>query len=163
MIGDFDNDTTIWPAMVALSACLCETLEERGLLPDDCFCGIVPGSPPSYDFQNGMFWVRLVNAYPSNTFPTQETTLRGSCSAPIAAELEVGGLQCAPMMSSTGAMPGVAEQQEAARLQLATQSAMRTAILCCTDDFPILLGEYTPVTDGGLVGGTWQVWVGQED
>jgi hypothetical protein len=163
VIGQFDADTTLWPAMVALNACVCETLEAQGLLPDDCFCGIIPGSQASFDYQNGMVWLRLVGAFPSNNFPTQEQTLRGSCTAPLAAELEIGVLHCAPMMSSTGVPPSLDEQYEATRLQLATMAALRSAITCCTDDFPILLGEYTPISDGGLVGATWQVWVGQED
>jgi hypothetical protein len=163
MIGEFDSDTTIWPAMVALSACVCEVLEERGLLPDDCFCGILPGSQVSYDYPNGMAWVRLTNAFPSNNFPVQETTLRGSCTAPLAAELEIGMLHCAPMMSSTGIVPGVADQYEATRLQIATMAALRTAITCCTDDFLLILGEYNPIgPEGGLVGGSWQVWIEQE-
>lgn len=160
-IGNYAEDTTIWPLMEALSACLCDELTNSELLPDDCFCGILPGSQVAWDYKNGMAWVRLVNAFPSTTFPVQEQTLRGSCQAPIAAELEVAVLNCAPMMTSQGAPPTQEQQLEASRLQIATMAAVRRAIVCC-DVGTLLLGAYTPLGPEGLVGGAWQVWVGED-
>lgn len=163
MIGNYTDDTLIWPAMEALSACLCAELAVAELLPDDCFCGLMPGSETPFDYSNGMAWVRLVNAFPSNEFPTVESTLRGSCQAPLAAELEIGVLNCAPGITSTGVLPTQEQQFEATRLQIATMAAVRRAIVCCEVD-TLLLGSYTPIgPDGGLVGGSWQVWIGQED
>ena len=159
-IGNYAEDTTIWPAMEALSACLCAELAVSELLPDDCFCGILPGSQVTWDYGNGMAWVRLVNAFPSNTFPVQENTMRGSCQAPLAAELEIGVLNCAPGISSTGVLPTQAEQVEASRLQIATMAAMRRAILCCGVG-TLFLGAYTPLGPQGLVGGAWQIFVGE--
>ena len=162
MIGDYTEDTTIWPAMVALSDCLCTELTVAELLPDDCFCGILPGAQVAWDYGNGMAWVRLVNAFPSATFPVQEQTPRGSCQSPIAAELEVGVLNCAPGISAQGALPTQDDQFEASRLQIATMTAVRRAIMCC-DIEALFLGAYTPLGPEGLVGGTWQVFVAEAD
>lgn len=162
MIGAYESDTAIWPIMVALSECLCAELTVAELMPDNCFCGIFPGQAAPWDYQNGMAWVRLVSAFPSNTFPVQETTLRGTCQAPIAAEIEVGVLNCAPMITSTGALPTQEQQFESARLQVATMAAARRAITCC-DAGLVFLAEYTPLgPEGGLVGGFWRAWIGQE-
>ena len=102
---DFTDDTLIWPLMVRLQECLCTTLTERGLMPGDCFCGLMPGNDPSWDYADGMAWVRLANAYPTTTFPTINTTPRGSCSADVAATIEVAVLHCAPTLSATGVLP----------------------------------------------------------
>jgi len=160
---DFTDDTLIWPIMVRLQECLCTTLTERGLMPGDCFCGLMPGNDPSWDYEDGMAWVRLVNAYPSTTFPTIDTTPRGSCAAEIAATIEVAVLQCAPTLSVTGVLPSEFDMFEPTRLQLATMKAMKDAIMCCGFD-NIVLGQYQPLgPQGGLVGGFWTVDVTGDD
>lgn len=157
----YSPDETIWPIMAALSECLCTELTAAELLPSGCFCGVLPGAQASWDYSTGMAWVRLVNAFPSASFPTQDQTLRGSCTSPLAAELEIGVLHCAPPISSTGIFPTQDQQFEAARQQVATMAAVRRAILCCGVG-TLFLGDYTPLgPDGGLVGGAWQVWVGE--
>lgn len=158
----YTEDDVIWPLMVQLSQCLCEEIEARGLLPGDCFCGILPGDQATWDYSTGMAWVRLVDAYPSTVFPTANTTPRASCSANLVATLEVGLLQCAPQMGPDGSPPTQFAQGEAARLQIAGMRAMQQAIACC--DLPIVtLGSYTPVgPQGGLVGGSWNINVGAE-
>lgn len=156
------EDETIWPLMVQLSQCLCETLAERGIMPGDCFCGIFPGDNAVWDYSDGLAYVRLVDAYPSTTFPSANTTPRGSCSAMLAATLEVGVLQCAPGLRADGGLPTAAEQMESARLQIAGMRAMQQAIACCDIDL-IVLGTYTPQgPQGGLVGGYWQLNVAAE-
>lgn len=156
------EDDAIWPIMVQLEQCLCETLEERGLRPGNCFCGILPGDSPSWDYSEGMAWVRLIDAYPSTTFPSANTTPRVSCGAMLVATLEVGLLQCAPMLGPGGELPTEIDQFESARLQIAGMRAMQQAIACCDLDL-VVLGSYTPTgPQGGLVGGTWQINVGAE-
>lgn len=156
------EDTTIWPIMVQLSQCLCEELTARGLMPGDCFCGMFPGDNAVWDYTNGLAYVRLVDSYPSTAFPAANTTPRGSCSAMLAATLEVGLLQCAPAMSGTGVLPTQEEQFEATRLQIAGMRAMQQAIACCDLDL-VVLGTYTPQgPQGGLVGGYWQLNVAAE-
>ena len=157
------EDDAIWPIMVRLQQCLCETLQERGLMNEDgCFCGVLPGDNVAWDYGNGMAWVRLVDAYPSTTFPAPNTTPRGSCAAMLVGTLEVGLLQCAPTLRADGSLPTQAEQFEATRLQLAGMRAMHQAIACCDINL-IVLGNYTPQgPQGVMVGGTWQINVGIE-
>lgn len=156
------DDTALWPAMVALSECLCETLEAEGLLPGDCFCGVLPGDNVAWDYKEGMAWVRLQDAFPSAVFPTQSTALR-NCDTPIAATLEVGVLHCHPGLGPNGTFPSREMQFEATRQQMAAMAAMRKAVQCCGID-TLILGLYTPLGPQGLyVGGSWTVYIGEED
>lgn len=159
----FTDDTLIWPLLTQLSDCLCETLSERGLLPGDCFCGIVPGQQVAWDYTSGMAWVRLNSVVPSATFPNQSFNLN-NCGTTLAAEVEVGVLHCAPGSASDGSPPGELQQFESARLQMATMAAMRSAILCCSEstDVDMILGAYEPQgPNGNLVGGVWTVSMGR--
>jgi len=155
------EDDAIWPLMVQMQQCLCETLTERGLMPGDCFCGVLPGDTAPWDFQTGAAYVRLVDSYPSTTFPNADTTPRASCSAMLVATLEVGLLQCLPI-NPDGSPLSQAQQFEVTRLQMAGMRAVQQAIACC--DLPlVVLGSYTPQgPQGGLVGGFWQINVGAE-
>lgn len=156
------EDDAIWPLMVQLQQCLCETLSERGLMPGDCFCGMFPGDNAVWDYSDGLAWVRLVDVYPSTVFPSANTTPRVSCSAMLAATLEVGLLQCAPGMGGDGSLPTQEQQFEATRLQMAGMRAIQQAIACCDIEL-MVLGTYTPQgPQGGLVGGYWQLNVGVE-
>lgn len=160
---DYDEDTQIWPLLVRLRDCLCETLTARGLMPGDCFCGIVPGQQVAWDYQTGMAWVRLESVVPSAVFPNQSFELN-NCGTTLAAEIEIGVLQCAPMPGADGSPPDQLQKFESARLQLATMAAMRAAILCCADDddLDLILGDYEPQgPNGGLVGGVWNLSVGR--
>lgn len=157
------DDTLIWPIMVQMRDCLCETLTERGLMPGNCFCGIVPGQQATWDYQSGMAWVRLASTVPSAIFPAQSFALN-NCGTTLAAELEVGVLQCTPGPDASGNPPDQDQQFEAARLQVASMAAVRDAILCCADssDLDLILGGYDPQgPNGNLVGGTWTVSVGR--
>lgn len=156
------DDTLLWPAMVALSECLCETLEEEGLLPGDCFCGVLPGANVAWDYREGMAWVRLQDAFPSSVFPTQDTSL-SNCNRPMGATLEVGVLHCHPGLGANGNFPTMEMQYEATRQQMAAMAAMRKAVQCCGID-TLILGLYTPLGPQGLyVGGSWTVYIGEED
>lgn len=158
----YEEDDVIWPLMVQLQQCLCETLTARGLMPGDCFCGIFPGDSAPWDYSEGMAWVRLVDSYPSTTFPTANSTPRASCEAMLVATLEVGLLQCAPISGPDGSPPTQEQQIESARLQAAGMRAMQQAIACCDLEL-VVLGAYTPQgPQGGLVGGSWQINVGAE-
>lgn len=160
---DYTEDETIWPLMVMLQQCLCETLTARGLMPGDCFCGVVPGENVIQDHGTGMAWVRLAGIYPTTSFPQIENTPRASCSAALGATLEVGVMQCVPGLTASGTPPTAAQKFEATRLQMATMRAMHQAITCCGIE-EILLGQYTPQgPQGNLVGGSWLVDVLAED
>ena len=155
------EDDAIWPLMVQMQQCLCETLTERGLMPGDCFCGILPGDSAIWDFQSGAAYVRLVDVYPSTTFPAANTNPGTSCAAMLVATLEVGLTQCIPINADGSPLTQV-QQMEVSRHQMAGMRAVQQAIACC--DIPlVVLGTYTPVgPQGGLVGGFWQINVGAE-
>lgn len=159
---DYDDDTLIWPTLVALQQCLCEELEDRDLLPGECFCGVVPGDQTAYDYSEGMAWVRLDAAYPSTAFPTRDTDLN-NCGASLAFDIEVGVLHCYPNMDNSGNPASLDQKFEATRKQMATMAAMRRAILCCQGDNLIVLNSYTPITDALLVGGSWSLTLGVEN
>lgn len=158
------TDRSIWPAITALTSCLCQTLETRGL-PPVCICTPMPGEELATDYVTedaGMAWVRLVSAYPSVSFPN--AAVNASCASPLAFELEVGVAYCAPMPENDGTPPGMSAQFDAVEVQMAAMDAMTAALLCC---FPgnrvdVVLNQYTPMgPQGGVVGGTWSLYVAQ--
>jgi hypothetical protein len=159
------TDRSIWPAITALTSCLCQTLEARGL-PPVCICTPLPGEQIATDYVTesaGMAWVRLEAAWPSTAFPNQAVG-SSSCKAPLAFAIEIGLAYCAPMSESDGTPPDLASQFEAVELQLAAMAAMRAAIECCmpanTADYAI--GQYTPMgPEGGVVGGSWSIFVAE--
>ena len=162
---DMRLDQAIWPVVEAMSVCLCSTLNDAGLGDNLCFCGIFPGAQ-AYDQMGegtaGQAWVRVVRIYPSNTFPQIEQNPRRSCGSDLAVELEIGVLRCAPMPTDAGRIPPtMSAQWDATRLQMADMAAMQRAVQCCYSDSDlVMLGNYTPAgPTGGVVGGTWQVFV----
>lgn len=159
MAEEYTPDTAIWPGLAELSACLCAEIV-RSNLPKTCFCGVVAGEP-AFDVteeDDGFAWVRLIQVYPSASFPDPAIDGR-SCAYPLVAEVEIGLMYCFPA-AKAGDIPTVEEQWEAARLQAAGMAALRRAIECCyrkAGEFA--LGTYTAVgPDGGFVGGTWTVF-----
>ena len=140
------EDDIAWPTMVKLAGCVCTTLEERQL-PGTCSCSVVPGPMAVMDSCGecskggkkcgGQAWVRLVNEFPSSTFPAADQTEQ-NCGSPYAYVLEVGIARCLPTGSAGGIngyqAPSMEELVEATRLQMADKAAIRAAIRCCMDD-----------------------------
>lgn len=151
------QDAPVFGAMVALQQCVCEEITKRGL-PSVCFCGVVPGQIAVHDFaEEGMAWVRMANAFPATTFPSQDLTLR-NCAAPLAYQFEVGIVRCVEV-DDDGEPPTVEQQFEATRLQMADMEAMRVAIQCCLPNADKILGNYTPFgPQGAVIGGWWTVY-----
>lgn len=156
------DDTTAWPGVQALIECLCTEMVNSGLGPL-CLCSPLPGSQIALDYgAEGMAWVRVAGAWPSANFPNPDPGGRGACTSPLAIQLEVGAARCAPSLGDDGELPTLSEQFEVTRLQLADMAAMRRAILCCdlANNGRVALGAYTPAgPQGGVVWGTWTVWV----
>lgn len=158
------DDTAAWPIITHLTECLCRQVALAGL-GSMCICSPMPGAGVAADYVEdgqGMAWVRLAGAYPSVAFPTLDET--GVCWSPLAIALEVGVLLCAPVIGERGELPGVVDQMQTTRLQMAALAAMRKAVQCC---FPasardVVLGAYAPVgPEGGVVGGAWTVFVAE--
>ena len=157
-------DKVIWPILVNLAECLCTQIRDSGL-PEPCFCGILSGFEVAYDYCDGcddgtcgQAWVRLNQMYPSRAFPAPDVD-QGKCTSPLAFEIVVGIVRCAPQPGDDGTPPNVGDQFATAQLVTADAMAMRRAIMCCAEanhgrDY--LLGTYAPVgPEGGCVGGTW--------
>lgn len=158
------TDTFVWPAMLRLAECLCTELVAAGL-PPTCLCSVLPGDAVAADYvseDEGMAWVRLVSGYPYTAFPVADTAA-ATCLRPLAFELEVGALWCAPVFAdSRGTPPDMAAQFAATETQLAAMAAMHRAIVCCvpTERGTGALGAYTPVgPEGGVVGGVWSLFL----
>jgi hypothetical protein len=147
----------------ALLECLCTAVEEVGPV---CYCGPYFGGDTPLDHceecsggKCGQAWVRLVQAYPSSSFPNPDAD--GNCAMPLAYEWEVGVARCAPSMDVDGSAPTRDENLATTVQQYEDMRAMRKAIQCCfgSDDVDYILGPYTPgVVLGGCNVATWQVF-----
>lgn len=159
------EDRSIWPAVTALTNCLCTQLVTDAL-PPVCICSPMPGEQIAADYvteEAGMAWVRVTTAWPSASFPN--ATAQASCAAPLAFGVELGVLYCAPGAAADGDPPGMSAQFDAVRLQLAAMNSIRRAVICC---FPgrrasdVVLGVYNPMgPEGGVVGGYWSISVAE--
>lgn len=148
-------------------------LEEADMLEGMCAVTAYPGNAVPIDYVGsddgcgGMAWVRHVTSYPTVRFPAADTSLE-NCHSTLAHSIEVGIMRPAPIPESDGAtvdLPGDLEHLNSS-LDLADDMLlMRDAIVRAaqTIDF-VILGSYTPVgPEGGAVGGTWSVTVGDDD
>lgn len=163
-VGPVD-DQQIAPLLYTMAECLCEQLAGTpGGAP--CFCGVMPAALVPMDFCDcatanrcGMGYVRLDSLYPSRVFANPDIDAR--CGSPLAARIAVGVTRCLPDMDARGNPPGVDQQTEAVRYQMADMMAARRAIACCLDPATkYVLGAYTPVGPaGGCGGGQWLVTV----
>lgn len=165
---DLRTDRSVWPTMTRLAECLCRELIESGL-PPTCFCGVLPGEVADASYvtnTQGMAWVRLVGVYPYRLFPAADLTL-ANCAAPLAYELEVGALWCAPVArDARGNPPTLVAQFAATEIQVAAMAAMHRAIVCCMprERGTASLGQYQPVgPEGATVGGVWALYVAAAD
>ena len=174
----FAEDVDVYPMMQELLGCLCDEIA-RSELPAPCRCELKSGVTVALDFGpsesakgNGQAWVRLVAA--GATFPGDigdqqaPIMLTSRCSTPSAYELEVGISRCVTMGTTVNNkyIPPSAEAEAAdTKLQLADMAAMKRTVLCCLKDklgpdVEIGLGVYQPIdVQGGVGGGTWQVFV----
>ena len=166
MAVDLVEDTSFYQHLIALSQCVCEQVEAAGLMGDLCFCGLVGGDTriaavgPNGE---GMAWVRLVEVYPSTTFPALTQAVNTSCTAPLVAGVEVGITTCAPQPRTSSGNITPEDWLNAVRKQMAGMQALRKAIECCLPNEDKVLGQWTPIgPQGGEMGGFWRAWIGQE-
>jgi hypothetical protein len=150
--------------LAELSECLCDALAKDGA-GRTCFCGVVPGASPSWDYCGecdgglcGMGYIYVESVYPSSSFPVQDASSR--CTVPFAARLGIGALRCAPIADESGALPDVDEMSEAFLGMNADMGAILSAIMCCSAIDEYALEQWRASgPQGGCVGGEWQVVV----
>lgn len=157
------EDKTIWPALLELAGCLETEFEGEDL----CFLGVLGGQQVPWDYgEKGMVWVRMGSVYQSTQFPDQDQG--PGCAKPLAFDVEVGALRCAPVPKGRPpTLPGVAEHEEAARIQVRDMRSMLHAIQCCFKaqlrTREVVVGTYNPVGPaGGVLGGVWELTVSEE-
>lgn len=158
-------DAKIYPILDELRLCLCRALGDS--VP--CFCGIIVGDGIPVEHAGGCddcgaAYVRLVNGFPSTTFPTPD--LSATCVSTMTYTLAVGVVRCAPLGRNDGAPPSQEELEETARRGLADMDSIIRAIKCCFvgtfDDVDHVLGAYTPVpASSGVSGGEVQLIVSE--
>lgn len=161
------DDRVAWPVLTRLADCLCQEIIKAGL-PPTCICSPFPGEAIATDYvskDEGMAWVRVSSVFPSANFPAQDQIARG-CLMPLAIQLEVGALFCAPVTNGrSSAPPRMPAMFDSTRIQMAAMAAMLRAIECCLShdsNKNVALGAYTPLgPDGGVVGGSWIVTVAE--
>lgn len=156
-----EEDTSIYPMLAELTACLCNALGTS----KPCFCGIIAGAdiPVEYvgecaDDVCGAAYVRVVGAYPTSNFP--EALAAPSCNTVMAYNLAVGVLRCASVGEEDGGPVNQEEFEKTQLLVLSDMKAIRRAIQCCFmrsfSHVRHVMGVYTPLPlEGGVVGGEW--------
>jgi hypothetical protein len=169
-----EGDTVTLREMLAiLLEELSAGLETAEMLDSMCAVTAYPGNAVPIDYIGtdgscgAMAWVRHVTSYPSIRFPAADASLE-SCHATLAHSIEVGIARPAPIPDSDGST--VELPDDLAHLNVSFDLAddmilMKDAIARAakTIDF-VILGSYTPVgPEGGAVGGTWTVTVGDDE
>lgn len=160
-------ESAVWPLMMELAECLCAevTLAHTDDDPEVCFCGVLPGTGvlAEYAGEGMMAWVRLDNAYPTDSFPDPADS--ASCATYWAYVIELGVMECIPaFMDSTGALPTAEDQLYFTQRQMAGLRVLRRAVECCLEkrgiDSDYVLGGYAPIGPaGGTYGGSLDVTV----
>lgn len=158
--------TDIFTIAASLAACLCaEVTDDDG--DSLCFCGVMAGDQ-AYDFAGlgdcedgkcGQAWVRVVTVYPMSVLGQANVETR-NCDVGLGADLEVGLLRCWPIEEDGEAVDPLT-MLEVAQQQLLDEESLRRAVSCCEELKDYILGQWTPVgPEGGLIGGTYTVYVG---
>jgi hypothetical protein len=162
------DDTLLYPIVSDLAACLCAEFAGEAL----CFCGIEPATGVPIEIGGcdssgtcGAVSVRLVRVFPSTAFPVPDRL--ALCTTALAMEIVVAAYRCVPVGGDDGSNPTAEQYAGWAQQQYADMAAMRRAIACCfgnsRPDVDYTLGDYTPLTpSGGVGGGQWTVYSSQE-
>lgn len=110
----------------------------------------------------GVAWLRLVQMYPSSSFPDPDRTYSPCGPLQWAVVYELGVARCAPRPAAND-LPSADQWNEVSLAVLDDAAAMRRAMCCWADSDPDRMyvpGLWTPLpTEGGCVGGTQQLTV----
>jgi hypothetical protein len=147
-------------------------LRDAGQLDSMCAVTAYPGNavPADYvggDECGGMAWVRHVSSNPTVRFPAADVSV-DNCLSTLAHIIEVGIIRPAPIPQSDGRdvdLPDPIEHLNSALDIAEDMVLMKNAIARAARsiDF-VILGSYSPVgPEGGAVGGTWSLTVGEDN
>ena len=145
-----------------LVECVCTEVATSGSGPL-CWCGLWHGDTVSWDYCGecseghcGMGWVRVMAAFPYQTFPVPQVDLK--CTLPLAYQIEVGVMRCMPTAEEDGTLPDEETIAEASYIAIADAHAMHRALLCCAADMAIE-GYLALGPSGGCAGGAWTAFM----
>jgi hypothetical protein len=155
-------DQSVSPVLLDLLDCL--RTEVDRLLHPPANVSLRPGSVMELlmsqgrdECCEGVAWVRVIQVYPSSTFPIQDLVWDGPCGpAAWAVQVELGVARCAPTPDMSE-IPS-SDVWDALSLQVMDDAAaVRKAVCCYTAsnlDRMILEGQWLPTAvEGGCVGG----------
>ncbi len=148
-----EKDLSIHAQMAALADCVSLAISD---CPNPCQALTMPGTTP-YWMGVDSAYVRLVNVYPTTTYPEQTDDPDASCGQYLAATLEVGVLRCMPSPRKNQTQDGTL-LDKAAKRQAEDMELLYDAIRCCTGLNDTFIRQYTPRAIQGLTyGGSWTV------
>lgn len=150
---------------------LIAALRDADLLDSMCSVTMYPGVAVPVDYVGGdecggMAWVRHVGSNPTSTFPNADVGV-DNCTYSLAHTVEVGIIRPAPIPESDGntvELPDALTHMNSALDLADDMMLMKDAITRASRsiDF-VILGGYTPTgPEGGAVGGTWTLAVGDD-
>jgi hypothetical protein len=151
------------PTMENLLACANGALIEADVPVGKAFLN--PGLEIPWDNcceDQGQLWVRVLQMYPSRSFPAPDQTA-ASCNPMFwTAQLGVGTLRCAHTVNDHNEFPTQCEMTSDALQMTRDAALLETAIRCCwappMEKF--LIERWVPLsTEGGCMGGEWTVFV----
>jgi hypothetical protein len=139
-------------------------------LEPPCSAGLVSGSALIADYCcsdssadgtpcEGQLTVRVVNVFPTETFPSPRSTAIPACGSPWAVELEVAVLRCALSIDTDAVppiLPSMEDEMGVAERALADAGLLRHVLTdyAVSQDMAFTFGPYQPMgPDGGCVGG----------
>ena len=147
-------------------------LEEANMLDSMCAVTVYPGTAVPIDYVGGescgsMAWVRHVSSNPTVRFPNADISV-DNCAYSLAHSIEMGIVRPSPIPESDGSV--IELPDDVAHFNSAMELAddmvlMKEAIQRASKsiDF-VILGSYIPTgPEGGAVGGTWSLTVGDDD
>lgn len=164
--------TTLREVLALLLQELSSGLAEANMLESMCAVTAFPGTAVPVDYVGGdtcgsMAWVRHVTSSPTVRFPNADVTV-DNCAYSLAHIIEMGIIRPAPIPESDGStidLPDDIEHFNSAMELADDMVLMKEAIARAAKsiDF-VILGSYVPVgPEGGAVGGTWSLTVGDDD
>lgn len=134
-----------------LQSCWCEALAETTLgSPGQC-C-ISPARPVIAECCAGVAWVRMVDAYPSKSFP-QVYSQPDNCRVDTwAINVEIGVSRCLPQPCGVVSNQCCTEDLKAAQGNLSDFNAMRRVFACCLSAIKDEFGQPVIRQDEIIVG-----------
>lgn len=120
----------VWLTANEVVDCVCEALSEQSSCGCPCRAGVVYGAPAWDNCCDGQLTVFVERIYVQSEFP-QTMTGEIICSSPLAADMSLQLLRCAPVLDDDGSAPSIAVLSEHAAQMLQDWYITQRALICC--------------------------------